>query len=172
MIENELHRGLDISDEQDGVLTVDLRRIIDALGMENVSRLHWRLFSLWAVGVLPGPQTVLDYEEMAETSPCGAPLRWTEVLLLADSTDQIIDAVFAAFESVPNVALKPDKLLKHATLVVEAHDSTYWRVNSRIPGHVESIRAAFREVRDARESPAPEAKSLPCPAKSLPRSSS
>ena len=137
--------GLDISDSEHEVLTVNLRRIVDALGTA-ASQLHWRLFHLWAVGRLPGPRGILDYESLAASSDSGASLTWEEVLLLADSTDQIIDAVFAGFLEEPDDRLNSTSLMKSAALVVEANDSTFWRVLTRDPHDVELLRAVFSDV--------------------------
>lgn len=138
---------IEIHDSDNGVLTVTLQRILDALG-DSVSTLHWRLLSLWAVGELPGGRSILDYEQLAESSKDGLFLPWCEVILLADNVSQIIDCVFVAFEPPvePGLALSFLGPKKDAVLVVEAIDSTFWRVASQDVDNINQVEQYFSDV--------------------------
>lgn len=135
---------IEIQDSENGVLTVTLKRILDALG-SSISTLHWRLLSLWAVGELPGERSILAYEQLAESSEYGLELSWPELTLMADNVSQIIDSVFVAFRAPVEPGLL-SRREKDAVLVIEAIDSTFWRVSSQSIENINQIEQCFFDV--------------------------
>ena len=141
--------AIDIHDSDGQVLTVNLRKILDAMG--NVPRtLQWSLRHLWAVGDLPGRKSVLDYEEEAKKSDSGIPITWEELESLANNTSQIIDAVFVGNCDARNTMSVEDTRSSYSRdkLTIEANDSTSWRVISGDEALIRRVREHFTDVSD------------------------
>jgi hypothetical protein len=140
--------GLDIRDGTDEVLTVHLRDIL-AVIQSHVAGWKWSLLHLWAVGELPGERTVVDYEEMASASPfVGTRITERDLHLLASHTDQVIDAVLVGNADAREVMKRSsdDDLYRENELVIEANDSSYWRVVSHRPDIIDALRKHFTDV--------------------------
>lgn len=141
--------AIDIHDSHGQVLTVNLRKILDAMG--DVPRtLRWSLRHLWAVGDLPGRKSVLDYEEEAKRSDSGIPITWEELESLANNTSQIIDAVFVGNRDTHNAMSVEDTGSSYSRdeLTIEANDSTSWRVVSGDETLIRRVRRNFTDVSD------------------------
>ena len=148
-------QGIDISDGNDGLLTVTLRGILETI-RPYVEGWHWSVLHLWAVGVLPGERTILDYESAASASPrFGARVSEEEMNLLAAHADQIIDAVFVANVDDRIVRKRSEDLdlYRENELVIEANDSTFWRVVSKKPEIIAALCRRFEDVSPVEFSP-------------------
>ena len=145
--------GIEIKDARQGVLTVHLRDILGAIA-DQVAGWDWSLLHLWAVGDLPGTKTVVDYEKLAAHSPAtGARLDAAEVERLAEHADQIIDAVIVGNANPREVgkAYADGGVYRDNDLVIEANDSTGWRVVSKRAELIDALRRRFADVTEVQD---------------------
>lgn len=144
--------GVEVRDgrvDNPNVLAVHLTGILQAVDVLAV-RWIWSLHYFWGVGVLPSPKSVLDYEKDAMSSATeGIVISRKELEILAACTEQIIDAVIVASDD-PDVVRKYEcdaDLYTSNELVIEANDSSYWRVVSKHQKLVDAVVARFHDVR-------------------------
>ena len=106
-------------------------------------RLTWAILDLEATGHLSDGTNMLDLERQVAEAPTGIVLGWDALVALADDFSQVINAVIVGCKdagSVPRLAPEGD-LAASAEIVVEAIDSSLWRVTAhdervlaRLPG--------------------------------------
>lgn len=140
--------GVEIDDAVEGVLTVSLVDLVATLDPWG-SRCRWHILHLWATGRLEGDRSILEFEKSISSSRSGLEVSWDELVGLAGRFDQVIDAVFVGDESPRPVCRTADDLVlyrKH-DLVIEAFDSTYWRVVSRWREPLDAVEKTYRSTR-------------------------
>ena len=106
-------------------------------------RLTWAILDLEAIGHLSDGTNMLDLERQVAESPTGLVLDWDALVALADDFSQVINATIVGCRhagSIPPLAPEID-LAASAEIVVEAIDSSLWRVTAqdeqvlaRLPG--------------------------------------
>jgi len=141
--------GIDIADGSDEVLEVSLKDIFTTI-RSYVAGWDWHILHLWGVGELPGRRTIGDYEELAGASPLrGARISEAEIRVLATHAEQIIDMVLVGNANACDVQKRSSDrdLYQENDLVIEANDSSYWRVVSQKPEIINALRKRFTDVR-------------------------
>ena len=96
-------------------------------------RLTWAILELEAIGELSDGTNILDLERQIAESPTGIVLDWDALVALAGDFSQVINAVVVGCRtvgSIPRLAPEVD-LAASGEIVVEAIDSSLWRVTAR-----------------------------------------
>jgi hypothetical protein len=137
--------------------SVQLRDLLDQL--PGVDGLRWSVMEIWTVARSDATD-VSSIESRAAGSPKGLEMRSSELRELADELAQVIDGIFAGYRGEP--PSRSDKDLRHTTeIVIEAFDSTFWRVYARDAGVAEQLRRTYTDVRDVLpETPIPASHAL------------
>jgi hypothetical protein len=126
--------------------SVQLRDLLDQL--PGVDGLRWSVMEIWTVA------------RSDATDVSSIEMRSSELRELADELAQVIDGIFAGYRGEP--PSRSDKDLRHTTeIVIEAFDSTFWRVYARDAGVAEQLRRTYTDVRDVLpETPIPASHAL------------
>lgn len=134
------------TDAQDGAV-IDLAKILDLL-TPNEHRLFWTILDLEATGELGDGRNMLDLEEEIEQSPSGLHVSWDELVSLAHTFLQVINAVIVGYnraDSVPTLESRSN-LYRSNEIVLEMIDSTVWRISAKDDGLIQKLQTALREV--------------------------
>ncbi len=133
---------------------VGLHDILVALEAEG-QNLRWSILDLEAVGDLSrSGTTTLDLEQQVKRAPNGLILEWKDLKQLAWALDQVIEGTLAGCgtpDALNKITLQSD-LKATCDIVIEAIDSTLWRVYSRDDGILQKLKAAFRNVKTVNDS--------------------
>jgi hypothetical protein len=122
------------------VLAFDLLDLLRLVAPEGPT-LAWAVLDLWALlreaAPLPDGRSYGEFEAAVLASPTGVPVRWDDLLALAEAFRQVIDGVFVACQAgapIPSLdaGLTP-QFYAACELVLEAHDGTLWVVYARDP---------------------------------------
>lgn len=138
--------AIEISDSDDGLLTVELQDLLFAL-REEAKHLWWSILDLEATGDLGPGKNMLDLENEIKTSPHGLQMQWDQIMSLAKSIFQIINGTF--------VGITPGNQFPHfvdseiralSEIVIQMIDSSVWIVAARDENVVRSIEKRFVET--------------------------
>jgi hypothetical protein len=124
---------------------VNLRDLLAVLPRDKLAR-NWSIMELWAVAE-DDSTDVLSIEAGAASSPTGLQTTGAELLQLAQRLLQVIDAIVVAYDGAPPTRSDPD-LRESAEIVIEAIDSTLWRVYAKDVLVIDRLRHAFTDVRE------------------------
>lgn len=130
-----------------GGLTVELTHILNLLAPEG-RPLSWAILDLEATGDLGGGKDMLDLEQEIEQSPTGLLMSWDELVSLARAFFQVINTVIVGCKDAASVPkLHPEEnLYASSEIVLEAIDSSLWRVYARDDKVLRRLQKAFRDV--------------------------
>ena len=129
---------------------IDLLRLVAPEG----PTLAWATIDLWTqlreAAPLPNGRRYGEFEAAIRAAPAGVRVSWDELLALAEAFQQVIDGVFVACQAgapIPSLdaGLTP-QFYAACAIVLEALDSTLWRVYARDPAVLQRIRAAFHDI--------------------------
>ncbi|MFN8123054.1 MAG: hypothetical protein U0237_11565 [Thermoleophilia bacterium] len=137
---------LEITDEP----TIHLRRLLELIQGETV--LRWSILELWATAK-DATTDLLTMERLAAASPTGLMVGDSELRQIASKLSQVIDGIFVGFRGDPPARSATD-LRAYADVVIEAFDSTYWRVHARHGPALDGIRHAGYRMRELVPEPA------------------
>jgi hypothetical protein len=140
-------RIIEIKKNTEGILDVDLIDILNVIEPEGAI-LIWTLFDLEATGDLGHGNNILDLEQEVRESPGGLSLNWNDLVSLARRLSQVINAILAG-SMVPIPAAAVNDLYAQSQIVIEAIDSSLWRVYARSDALIERLKKCF----DAEEVP-------------------
>lgn len=127
-------------------------RLIDLLAILSTGKaLRWSIMEMWAVAADPETD-VVALEQQAATSPTGLTMSQNELETLSGQLLQLIDGIIVGFDGDPPHR-RDDDLREKATVVIEAIDSTYWRVYARLPATLDQVRQGFPSARDVAPEP-------------------
>ncbi|MDP9371533.1 MAG: hypothetical protein M3Q65_03565 [Chloroflexota bacterium] len=126
------------------LLALDLLDLLPLVAPEG-RQLVWAILELEGEGVLPNDR----YRQETEDSPTGAVVSWDELIAIARAVKQVLWGVFVGCTAASVIPrLHPDTdLYSQSEIVIEAIDSTYWRVYARDDRVLQRLGAAFREVK-------------------------
>jgi hypothetical protein len=85
---------------------------------------------------------ILDLEQEVSESPSGLCLNWNDLVSLARRLFQVINALLSG-SSAPIGAAAVSDLYAHSEIVLEAIDSSLWRVYARSDAIIEELKKAF-----------------------------
>lgn len=125
-------------------LTFDLRDLLAQLSPDTKA-LNWSILGLWAVA--RDDTDVVEIEARVDASPVGLRMTGAELWDLAGRLLQVIDGIIVAFSDSPPTRSDSD-LRESCEIVIEAIDSTLWRVYARDPALSDHLRNTFTEVRE------------------------
>ena len=132
-----------------GVLTVELKDLLACFAHEGPN-LIWSIQDLEAVG---DPEKlkidVLEIEKQAKESSQGCVLRWEELVELANALTDVWNAWIVACSygaPIPKAIYKSEKV-DQCEAVIEAVDSSCWRVYARNQAIIQRIATKFHDVR-------------------------
>lgn len=134
-------RIIEIKKNTGGILDVDLIDILNVIEAEGAT-LTWTLFDLEATGDLGDGNNILDLEQEVRESPTGLCLNWNDLVSLARRLSQVINALLSS-SSAPIAAAAVSDLYAHSEIVLEAIDSSLWRVYARSDAIIERLKQAF-----------------------------
>lgn len=130
--------------------TVHLRGLLELIQGETV--LRWSILELWATAE-DGTIDLVAIERLAAASPTGLMVDDSELRQIAGGLSQVIDGILVGFRGDPPLRFATD-LRPCADVVIEAIDSTYWRVHARDDTALDRIRHAGWRVRELVPEPA------------------
>lgn len=128
----------------EGALQFDLGDILTVL-KDQVQDLDWFILELEAVGDVPG----LDLGALPgrlRRAPNGLQFSWAQLVELGEQLDQVIDCEIVGCDKGEPRPIRSATGASDCTLVIEAVDSTFWRVTSKLPRVAEALRSHFRDV--------------------------
>jgi hypothetical protein len=140
---------IEIKDEDNrGSLAVALIDLLDLLKREG-HQLTWSILELEATGD-PNrlPRDMLDLEQEVEQSPNGVIMSWEELVILATAFCEVLNAVIVGCKDatlIPHLQPNAD-LYTPCEIVLEAIDSTLWRVYARDDQIIQRLQTTFRNV--------------------------
>jgi hypothetical protein len=118
----------------------------DLLDQVSATDLDWSVMELWAVA-RDEDTDVVALERQAAESPTGLAVSGEQLQDLAGRLTQFIDGIVAGYRGTPPVRSDAD-LRTAAEIVIEAIDSTLWRVYARNPAVIDRLRHVYDDVRD------------------------
>lgn len=135
--------------DERGVLSVELKDLLAFFDHEGPN-LIWSIQDLEAVG---DPEKlkvdVLEIEKLAKESPQGFLLRWQGLLQLAQALTDVWNAWIVACrdgEPIPKAIYSSAKIDQYEA-VIEAGDSSFWRIYARDHSIIHRIASKFNDVR-------------------------
>ena len=132
-----------------GVLAVDLLQLLDLLKEEG-SKLTWAILDLEATGDLGNGRRILDMEQEIRSSASGLVMTWDALRSLARAFDQVLNATIVGCQDLASAPrfLPGDSgsLYNSCEIVLEAIDSSLWRIYSKSPEVIRRLQASFRDV--------------------------
>lgn len=124
--------------------SVRLRDLLDRVPIAD--ELNWAVLEIWAVAQDDDIDVVV-LERQADESPNGIVMTAVELRRLAHQLHQFIDGIVVGYRDQPPKHSDAD-LRDTAEVVIEAIDSTQWRIYARDEVIVEGLRRDFQDVRD------------------------
>ena len=135
--------------DERGILTVELKDLLAFFDHEGPT-LIWSIQDLEAVGDPDKLKIdVLEIEKLAKESPQGFVLRWQELVELAQTLTDVWNAWIVACSygaPIPKAIYKSEKVDQFEA-VIEAFDSSFWRVFARDHSIIHRIASKFHDVR-------------------------
>lgn len=122
-------------------------RFGDLLGaIRGADELSWSVMEFW--GVARDDETdLVGLEREAAESPTGLTLSATELRGFAAQLLQLIDGIVVGYREGPPTRLDSD-LRTSSEVVIEAIDSTLWRVYARDQAVIDGLRCNYDDVRN------------------------
>lgn len=142
----------DRSQTVDGVFGPDFRDLLLALPAEALA-LDWSIMDIGATPLDDDPD-LMSLEARANESTNGLQYTGEELLDLSGQLLQVIDAIFVGYRGLAPLRSDPD-LRRSAEIVIEAIDSTLWRVFAYDNSLREHLRRVFEDVREVPPEPIP-----------------
>jgi hypothetical protein len=135
-------------DQRDSAI-VGLAEILAVLEPEGPN-LNWSILDLEGTGDPSRLGTnMLDLEQRVANAPNGLILEWKDLKQLAGALDQIIEGTIVGCrnpEVLTQIHLQSD-LPSTCDIVIEAIDSSLWKVYSRDDRILQRLKSAFRDVK-------------------------
>ena len=133
-----------------GSALIDLPEILTVLEPE-AQNLAWSILDLEATGD-PGAlgTTIFELEQRVANAPHGLILDWKDLNKITGALDQIIEGTIVGCqdpERLTQINLQSD-LRASCDLVIEAIDSSLWKIFSRDDGVLQKLKSAFRDVKE------------------------
>ena len=113
-----------------------------------VDELSWSILEFWGVARDDGMDVVAMEREAAE-SFTGLHLSASQLREFAAGLFQLIDGIIVGYRDSPPTRVDPD-LRESAEVVIEAIDSTFWRVYARDRGITDGLQHHYDDVRDVK----------------------
>lgn len=114
--------------------------------IEVAEKLRWTIMDMWAIG-RDDDFDVLALEREAASSASGLSMTYVELRAFADRLLQMIDGVVVGYREHPPDRLDAD-LRSTAEIVLEAVDSSGWRIYARDHAVVDRFRRQYGDVRE------------------------
>jgi hypothetical protein len=124
---------------------VELRDLLAALPTEKLA-LRWSIMELWAVTHDDRTDVAAIGARAAESST-GLEITGGDLLDLSHRLSQVIDAIVVAYDGSPP-ARSDNDLRASSAIVIEAIDSTLWRVYAKDASVTDRLSHAFADVRE------------------------
>jgi hypothetical protein len=131
----------------------DFRDLLLALPAETLA-LEWAITEIGAIPVDDQLEDLVALEATIDESPTGVQFTGEALLALSGKLLQVIDAVVVGYRGSAPLRSDPD-LRRSAEIVIEAIDSTLWRVFALDDSVREHLERAFTDVRKVPAEPIP-----------------
>ena len=135
--------------DERGSAIIGLPEILEALEPEG-QHLVWSMLDLEGTA---DPSrlgmNMLDLEQQVAKSPNGLILEWKDLKQLAKRLDQIIEGTIVGCRNpdvLTQINLQSD-LRSACDIVIQAIDSSLWKIYSRDDGILQRLKLSFREVK-------------------------
>jgi len=122
---------------------LDLDAVLDRL--PTAVDLRWAILEMWAVGV-DDTVDIAALEAQAHASPTGLELSGPQLREVAGRLHQLVDGIVVGFRGRPPLRSDPD-LRTSCEVVIEAVDSTFWRIYAAETTMLDRLRTDFDDVR-------------------------
>jgi hypothetical protein len=123
---------------------VKLVDLLDAI--PAIDELNWSIMEFWGVAC-DDDTDLVALERQAAESDTGLTLSAAELRSFAAQLLQLIDGIVVGYRDNPPTRSEPD-LRRSSEVVIEAIDSTQWRVYARDPFVLDGVRRIYGDVRN------------------------
>jgi hypothetical protein len=122
-------------------------RLVDLVEqLTHVPNIRWSILEMWAVA-REDDTDILSLEEEAASSPTGLAMSSDRIIEFARSLREFNDGIIVGYITQAPARSTAD-LRTAAEVVIEAFDSSYWRVYSRDGAMLDALRPRFADVTD------------------------
>ena len=122
-------------------------KLADVLAaVETADRLSWTIMEFWAVA-RDDETNLVAFEQQAAASPTGLELSADELRSFSGQLLQFIDGIVVGYSGKPPNRSEAD-LRGASEIVIEAIDSTLWRVYARDSAVIDRLRSTYDDVRN------------------------
>jgi hypothetical protein len=122
---------------------IELADLLDAI--PTTDELSWSIMEMW--GVARDDETdLVQLERQAADSPTGLELSAIRLRTLAAQLRQFVDGIIVGYRGDPPTRSDAD-LRTRSEVVIEAIDSTLWRVYARDPAVTDRLQSSYPDVR-------------------------
>jgi hypothetical protein len=122
---------------------IGLNHILYALG-NDARKLDWAILYLWATGNLGDRKSLPDFERVIADSKTGFHLNWDDLCELSKRLIQVIDGVFVGCKDGSKIDRQDESVLADVCdIVIEANDSTVWRIHAKDHQLIQTLAARF-----------------------------
>lgn len=127
-------------------LSFDLQEVLSVL--PPVARaFSWRLLELHGEGKPTSGLDWFELQQQIETTREGVEYRWTQLTALASGIFQSYDLTLVGSRDQSLRCELPIDLKKlHDFVLIEAVDSSYWKVTSDVPDVIDALATSFNET--------------------------
>lgn len=139
---------VEIRDQQNGVLIVSLVKILNAVASLG-QNLGWYILHLQATGDLGEERSLGKLMDRINQAQEAYQIDWSELVVLANHLDQVIDGVFVGCKDQKpfKKSCEDDELEERCELVIDAFDSSYWRVYAKNSEIIKNLCGVFSEAK-------------------------
>lgn len=144
---------IEIRDQhKDGYLAFDLKDVLQCIDVVG-NLMYWTIYSIEATCSTSQPHCeilvdgIASIEQEAASSPTGLRLGWGELCTLARDLEQTQNAlIVGSIHSTPVRRAAIEELCKTCDVIIDAIDTTFWRVYSSRKEVIDTLQKTFRSV--------------------------
>jgi len=106
-------------------------QLSEMLGGISGEGFNWQMVDFDGVGVMPENLSVDEFRNKVRSSPVGVMMTWSELLAFSRNLEYVIDIFLVASNEAVGDFEDLDKVLEVSEIVLQALDSTEWRIYAR-----------------------------------------
>jgi len=139
--------AIEISDsDPNGFVAVDLQDLLMVLPGE-AKHLWWSILEFEATGDLGPSKNMLDFENQIKASPLGLQMQWDQLIGLANSIFQVINATIVGITAGNQFpGFVHSEITALSEIVIQMIDSSVWIVAAQDENVIRTIEKRFLET--------------------------